>query len=240
MTPETLRKGPSQPPRPAPVTPAPAAPVDPRPSSVPPAAGAGLPLAYIAIPSLASLDVPARIEGMLRSAATAQGLILDLRGNGGGDGPVAVQVAGLFLGPGREVCTFWSRRGPSVQVTTRPAAPLPHGPPVILVDRQTASAAEILAAALREAAGAVLVGERTAGKGVGQKAILLADGSGLSFTRFRITSPTGQSWDGSGLSPDVEVGSAGGERLGADAALEAARGLILSRLSGATSASPSF
>ena len=87
---------------------------------------------------------------MLGASAAAQGLILDLRGNGGGDGPIAVQVAGLFLGPGKEVCTFWSRRGPSRQITAGPAAPRPPGPPVILVDRQTASAAEILAGIRRE------------------------------------------------------------------------------------------
>jgi carboxyl-terminal processing protease len=103
---------------------------------------------------------------------------------------------------------------------------------IVLVDRGTASAAEILAAAVRAGAGATLVGERTAGKGIGQKALLLADGSGLSLTRLRLEGPDGTTWQGTGLVPDLEVGPIPTTDDGpgsADLALDRARRLILER-----------
>jgi carboxyl-terminal processing protease len=93
------------------------------------------------------------------------------------------------------------------------------------VDATTASAAELLAAALRDGAGARLVGSRSAGKGVGQKALLLADGSGLSLTRFRILAPSGRSWHGAGLVPDLAAEQPEGAP-GEDAALRAAQALL--------------
>ena len=110
---------------------------------------------------------------------------------------------------------------------------------VILVDRETASAAEVLAAALRDLLDAVIVGERTAGKGVGQKAMLLPDGSGLSFTRFQILSPSGASWDGIGLAPRIPVHVPAGTPAGRDAALEAARAYLQSLAAGGPAAIPS-
>ncbi|MFQ5766757.1 MAG: S41 family peptidase [Acidobacteriota bacterium] len=73
------------------------------------------------------------------------------------------------------------------------------------MDEATASAAEILAAALRDQAGALLLGRRTAGKGVGQRALLLPDGSGLSLTRVVLQAPGGERWDGTGLDPAVHA-----------------------------------
>ena len=76
---------------------------------------------------------------------------------------------------------------------------------MVLIDERTASAAELLAAALQQSGEAILVGERTAGKGVGQRALLLPAGSGMSLTRFRLLAPSGVSWDGTGLAPFLEM-----------------------------------
>ncbi|MFQ5670667.1 MAG: S41 family peptidase, partial [Acidobacteriota bacterium] len=182
-------------------------------------------IGYLLIPSLGGLDPPDQVETALATVPDARGWIIDLRGNGGGDGNVAVEVAARFLPRGSLVCTYLARRGPVPRVTTRESPHRPRGPLALLVDARTASAAELLAAALHDRAGAILVGETTAGKGVGQKALLLPDGSGLSVTQFRLLAPRGTGWDDTGLHPDLEIAAAHQE-----AALEAARGWILARL----------
>jgi carboxyl-terminal processing protease len=183
-------------------------------------------IGYLVLPSLAGLSLPVEVETALEALGETRGLILDLRGNGGGDGAIAVEVAARFLPRGSEVCTYVTRRGPEKRATSWEFSRRPEGPLVILVDEVTASAAELLAAALRDQAGATLMGRPTAGKGVGQKALLLPDGSGISLTRFRLLSPSGESWDGSGLRPTVPV-----DRSAEEGAVEMARTVVLSLLS---------
>lgn len=207
---------------------APAWPQDPAPSTRRLAGGIG----YLAIPSLAALDLPARLDLALVDLAGSRHLVIDLRGNRGGDGEVAVEVASLFLAPGTEVCTYETRRGREVRRSLGTSPFLPQGALVVLVDDVTASAAELLAAALQEMAGAILVGERTAGKGVGQRALLLPDGSGMSLTRFRLLAPSGDSWNGRGLQPALVLATASPLLLGKgrpDGALEAALAILRSR-----------
>ena len=101
----------------------------------------------------------------------------------------------------------------------------------MLIDQHTASAAELLAVALAESAGALLVGERTAGTGVGPRALLLPDGSGMSLTRFRLLAPSGVSWDGRGLTPFLAMATVSPQerQSGAvDDALLAAQALLRS------------
>ncbi len=182
-------------------------------------------LGYIAIPSLGGLAVPQQVEEALSHLDGVRGLVLDLRGNRGGDGDVAVEVAARFLPAGTEVCSYQTRRGRERRITSWENPSRPRVPLAVLVNGDTASAAELLAAALRDGAGARLVGTPSAGKGVGQKALLLGDGSGMSLSRFRILAPSGASWHGRGLQPDLaaEPGAAGGDP---DAALKAARALL--------------
>jgi len=207
---------------------APAWPRDPGPSTRRLAGGIG----YLAIPSLAALDLPQQLDLALVELAGSRHLVIDLRGNRGGDGEVAVEVASLFLAPGTEVCTYETRRGREVRRSMGTSPFLPQGALAVLVDDVTASAAELLAAALQETAGAVLVGERTAGKGVGQRALLLPDGSGMSLTRFRLLAPSGDSWNGRGLQPALVLATASPHHLDKgrpDSALEAALAILRSR-----------
>jgi carboxyl-terminal processing protease len=95
----------------------------------------------------------------------------------------------------------------------------------VLVDRSTASAAEITAAALRDDDHAVLVGTRTYGKGSMQSVYNLSDGSSLHITDKLWLTPTRKSIQGRGLAPDLPVSDAAG--TGGDPQLRAAESYLI-------------
>ena len=120
----------------------------------------------------------------------AQGLVLDLRGNGGGLLEEAVLTASIFLPEGETVVSTDSRsQGHAVYKTK--GGNLPSLPIVVLIDRNTASAAEILTAALADDAGAKTVGTRSYGKGVFQQEIDLSNGGALKLTVGEYFTPDG-------------------------------------------------
>lgn len=132
------------------------------------------------------------------------GLVLDLRGNAGGLLEPSVQVAGFFLGGGtvvREVHAGGQER--SYDAPDGPA--LTDLPLQVIVDHGSASASEVLAAALRDRGRAELVGERTYGKNTVQYIHRLSDGSGLRITVAEWRTPSGQLIPSSGLEPDWPV-----------------------------------
>ncbi|MBL0921324.1 MAG: S41 family peptidase, partial [Phycisphaerales bacterium] len=106
-----------------------------------------------------------------------QGLVLDLRFNPGGLLPAAIDMADLFLKDGLIVSTR-GRARPEQKVFARPDRTLPDFPMVALINRQSASAAEILAGALHDHGRAVALGERTFGKGSVQSVVALPSGAG--------------------------------------------------------------
>lgn len=136
-------------------------------------------------------------------AAAKHGIVLDLRDNPGGLVDEAVEVASVFL-DGGPVVTYEQRGKPSQTLDA-----LGHGdtttPLVVLVNGSTASAAEIVAAALQDRNRAVVVGSRTFGKGSVQEPATLSDGSALELTVGRYTTPSGRSIDGVGVEPDLLV-----------------------------------
>jgi len=132
----------------------------------------------------------------------AQGLVLDLRGNGGGLLEEAVLTASVFLPEGETVVSTESRsQGHAVYETK--GGNLPPLPTVVLIDRNTASAAEILTAALADDAGAKTVGTRSFGKGVFQQEIDLSNGGALKLTVGEYFTPDGTNLAGKGIHPDV-------------------------------------
>lgn len=136
-----------------------------------------------------------------------RGIILDLRGNPGGLLDAAVSIASHFLERG-PVVTLDTGRGASTTYLVRPRAPRHLGPLVVLVDRGSASASEVVAGALQDS-GIKLVGTRTYGKATVQAIFRLRDGSGLRLTVSRYLTPQGRDVEGRGLQPDVEVATGG-------------------------------
>lgn len=132
------------------------------------------------------------------------GVILDLRGNGGGYLSAAQEVAGLWL-DNKVVVT--ERRGGEVQdeLKSGSGSVLAGVPTVILVNGASASASEIVAGALQDHGAATLVGEKTFGKGTVQKLINLSRGAELKVTVARWYTPNGKNLSSEGIVPDKEV-----------------------------------
>jgi carboxyl-terminal processing protease len=135
----------------------------------------------------------------------AEGMVLDLRHNPGGLLDEAVLSAGLFLPEDETVVITKSRtQGESVHKTS--AGQITDLPVVVLIDGATASAAEILAAALADDAGATTVGSRSYGKGLFQEEQALANGGALKLSVGAFFTPKGVNLATShGIHPDVKV-----------------------------------
>jgi carboxyl-terminal processing protease len=141
----------------------------------------------------------------------ARGLVLDLRSNPGGLVEEAQLTASIFLPRGAVVVTTRGRVQPT-QVLRAEGGAIPASiPMVVLVDRNTASAAEILTGALQDNHRATVVGTHTFGKGVFQEEQSLANGGALDITVGEYFTPNGHNLGGGGvrrgggLSPEVKV-----------------------------------
>ena len=133
------------------------------------------------------------------------GLVLDLRGNPGGVLQPAVAIADGFLDEGRIVTT--RGRNPTIRLEfdAEPGQWLPDRPIVVLVDHRSASASEVLAGALQDHGRALIIGERTFGKGSVQSVLPLRNGGGIKLTTARYYTPSGRSIQAEGIEPDIVV-----------------------------------
>lgn len=135
-----------------------------------------------------------------------KGVILDLRNNPGGFLEVSVDIAGWFLNAGDLVAIEdFGKAGAKTEFRTSGVAALKNYPMVILVNQGTASAAEILAGALRDNRSVKLIGEKTFGKGSVQELVNFKDGSSLKVTVAKWLTPKGISISEHGLEPDYKV-----------------------------------
>lgn len=139
-----------------------------------------------------------------------QAFVLDLRGNAGGLVDKAVEVAKVFLRRESIVVRFVGRDGTMTmercgwRVFWRPRVNVTKEPIIILVDSETASASELVAAALRDNCRAVVVGNSTYGKGSVQAIVPLSNGAGIAVTVARYKTPRNSSIVmGKGLRPDL-------------------------------------
>ncbi len=133
-----------------------------------------------------------------------KGVVLDLRNNPGGVLKPAVSIADGFLDQGLIVYTR-GRAENQLEYTANPGQWLQDTPVVVLVNRSTASASEVLAGALQDHGRALIVGERTFGKGSVQSVLNLRNGSGIRLTTSRYYTPSGRSIQAEGIHPDVLV-----------------------------------
>lgn len=149
-------------------------------------------------------DFRGALERLL--AGNMRALVLDVRGNSGGFLNELVTVVNAVLPPGRPIYQETTRGGVTRTARTSAAPLLPsHIPVVLLIDEGSASAAELLSAALQENGRATLVGAKTSGAVEASILVDLSDGSALSVTVLRLASGQGRRLEGLGVAPDVEV-----------------------------------
>lgn len=141
----------------------------------------------------------------LAAGGNLQGLIVDLRGNPGGLLDESVRVADEFLADGVIVSTVGRKGANREAEMAHKSGHFQSGKVVVLINGGSASAAEILAGALKDQKRATLIGTRSYGKGSVQNIIDLDDGSGLKITIARYFTPNNICIDGKGINPDIVV-----------------------------------
>lgn len=133
------------------------------------------------------------------------GLILDIRNNPGGILSAAVGVSDLFLDTGLIVYTEGRIDDSTLQFNAKPADLLDNAPVVVLVNSGSASASEIVAGALQDHKRAIIMGQKTFGKGSVQTVLPVSNAAALKLTTARYYTPSGRSIQVSGIEPDVSV-----------------------------------
>ncbi len=134
-----------------------------------------------------------------------KGLILDIRDNPGGFLHIAIGVTSQFLPKDKVILIERWKDGREKVYKSEGGGLATDIPMVVLVNRNSASASEILAGALQDHGRAVLIGERTLGKGSVQQPFELRDGSELRVTIARWLTPNGREIHGQGIEPDIPV-----------------------------------
>jgi len=134
-----------------------------------------------------------------------EGLVLDLRNNPGGLLEQAIQVADVFLKEGIIVSTRGRNEAETTVYRAHASDTTYETPMVVLVNAGTASAAEIVAGALKDHRRALILGVQTFGKGSVQTIIPMPDGGGLRLTTARYYTPNGTSIQATGITPDIVV-----------------------------------
>jgi carboxyl-terminal processing protease len=157
---------------------------------------------YIQISSISS-QVASDVAVALVKFPHSNGIVLDLRDNPGGLLNVAVDVASLFLTEGTIVS--YARKNDSEVVLESTKKKSDSAPMTVLVNRSTASAAEVIAGALQDRNRAVILGEKSYGKGTVQEIIDLTGGSKLEITIGKYRTPSGKVIDQVGIAPDLLV-----------------------------------
>ncbi len=147
-----------------------------------------------------------RLTALMEQAGDdLSGIVIDLRDNLGGVIRPAAEIVDGFLDEGLVVYTRGRYPASRLEYQALPGQWAAGVPLVVLVNGQSASASEIVAAALQDHERALLVGERTYGKGTVQSIVELRNGSALKLTTARYYTPSGRTFDGTGIEPDVVV-----------------------------------
>ena len=142
------------------------------------------------------------VRQSLESSPDIKGVIMDLRSNSGGMFNAALKTADLFCD--NEIITYTAGRdGKNTHYYTSTEGALFDGPMVIIIDGETASAAEVLAGGLQEQSRAKLIGARSFGKGTIQNVTQMSNKGRLVLTTEQFFTPSGKIIHGNGITPDV-------------------------------------
>ena len=159
-----------------------------------------------------------------------KGIVLDLRSNTGGYVDAAQAVSSLWLNRGETITQERSNNKTIATIKATGDNILKDIPTVVLIDGATASASEITAGALRDNAGAKLIGYQSYGKGLVQEVIDLSNGDVVKVTIAKWYTPNGDNINGEGLKPDEEVEMTAGQyNSGDDTQLERAKEILLDK-----------
>ena len=142
---------------------------------------------------------------LAKKTGPVRGGVLDLRSNPGGLLTSAVEISDDFLDSGTIVTTRGRLKQSDLSFSATPGDLLDGAPMVVLVDNGTASAAEIVAGALKDNHRALIMGRRTFGKGSVQTVLPLDDSHAVKLTTARYYTPSGTSIQASGIDPDIEL-----------------------------------
>jgi carboxyl-terminal processing protease len=154
-----------------------------------------------------AIDLNNSIASIKAEGKPITGVVLDLRNNPGGVLQSAVDIADGFLESGSIVSIRGRNADMAMEFSAKAGQWFPGLPVVVLVDRGSASASEVLAGALQDHGRGVLLGERTFGKGSVQSVLPLRNGGGIKLTTARYFTPSGRSIQAEGIMPDLAVES---------------------------------
>ena len=175
----------------------------------------------------AGQQVRTAVEKLLDEGA--EGVVLDLRDNGGGLFPEAISVASVFIEEG-PIVIYRAGGGEEDLTYDAEGEAFKDVPVVVLVNEGTASASEIVAGALQDRDRAVVIGTQTYGKGSVQEVVPLPDDSAFKLTTAAYLTPSGRNINGKGITPDVEVEGSPARQF--DRAVEVLKGMVLSGTAG--------
>jgi carboxyl-terminal processing protease len=158
-------------------------------------------IAYLSISTFAS-GTSSEFFAAFKSLNSSKGVVIDLRDNPGGLIEEAVSIAELFIGRG--VIVSYRANGEEKVFSASNPNPI-RAPVVLMINKRTTSAAEILAGAFQDRNRGVVIGEKSFGKGSVQEFMTLKDGSKLELTVALYLTPSGRTIEGVGIVPDLRV-----------------------------------
>ena len=162
---------------------------------------------YLRITSFQSKTGDNMVEAIdeMKKKGALKGLVLDLRNNPGGVLNAAVAVSDAFLESGLIVYTDGRVEDAKMRFSATPHDIIGGAPIVVLINGGSASASEIVAGALQDHKRAVIMGEKTFGKGSVQTILPISNGGAVKLTTARYYTPSGRSIQAEGITPDVEI-----------------------------------
>ena len=162
-------------------------------------------IGYVNLPSFdtdSSKKLKEKVDDLVSKGAKS--LILDLRNNGGGIVEESTNIADFFLDKDKTIMTTKDNKEKE-ETTKSKTKKVYEMPLIVLTNENTASASEILTAALKDNERATVIGTKTYGKGVIQTVLTLSDGSGLKITTAEYYTPNGTEINKKGIKPNIEV-----------------------------------